>query len=322
MHISATGYLEEVASCFTKVTEDKKMIEDGRKAETVSDSEEENKKERALRKKKRDARALSLAIACLSLSTSAVSVPESAPPFLSASASASALSVPRLSALLLSALLSASDVSVPVPVSSAFLLSAFPSAFGVSVPMPGLLAPPSVLSVSGVSVPVPRSSAPPSMLSVFGVSVPVPRSLVLLFVSDLLVPVHRLSPLPFPTWSDPQTPTPVPGRQRLSQWSGILKRASSKEAPTTCAPLFPPSERPSPLLFPSSGIGEKRPFDKAFNIDCRPLADDHAGEDVGERKFDKTFINTRPLADNHAEEEVDLSFAGCGCSPGVKLNRL
>ena len=114
---------------------------------------------------------------------------------------------------------------------------------------------------------------------------------------------------------------PVPGRQRLGQWSGILKRASSEEAPTTFAPLFPPSERPSPLLFPSSGIGEKRPFDKAFNIDCRPLADDHAGKDVGERKFDKTFINTRPLADNHAEEEVDLSFAGCGCSSGVKLNR-
>ena len=27
------------------------------------------------------------------------------------------------------------------------------------------------------------------------------------------------------------------------------------------------------------------------------------------------------MADNHAEKEVDLSFAGCGCSLGVKLNR-
>ena len=51
------------------------------------------------------------------------------------------------------------------------------------------------------------------------------------------------------------------------------------------------------------------------------MADDHAGKDVGQSKFDKTFINALPLADNHAEKEVDLSFAGCGCSPGVKLNR-
>ena len=157
-------------------------------------------------------------------------------------------------------------------------------------------------SVSGVSVPVPGSSAP---LSVSGVPVPVPG----------------LSPPPFPTWSDPQTPTPVSGRQRLSQWSGILKKASSEESPTTCAPLFLPSEHPSPLLFPSSSIDEKRPFDMAFNINCRPLADDHAGKDVGQRKFDKTFSNSRPLANNHAKEEVDLGFAECGYSPGVKLNR-
>ena len=85
----------------------------------------------------------------------------------------------------------------------------------------------------------------------------------------------------------------------------------------TFASLFPPSERSSPLFFPSSDIGKKRPFDKAFNIDCRLLADDHAGEDVGKKKFDKTFINTRPLADNHAKKEVDLSYAGCGCSPEV-----
>ena len=44
MHISATGYLEEGAPCFTEVTEDEKMIEDGGEAETVSDLEEENKK--------------------------------------------------------------------------------------------------------------------------------------------------------------------------------------------------------------------------------------------------------------------------------------
>ena len=42
---------------------------------------------------------------------------------------------------------------------------------------------------------------------------------------------------------------------------------------------------------------------------------------IGERKLDKTFINTQPLANNHPEEEVDLSFAGCRCSPEVKLNK-
>ena len=37
-HISATGYQEKIASRFTKVTGDEEMIEDGGKAETVSDS--------------------------------------------------------------------------------------------------------------------------------------------------------------------------------------------------------------------------------------------------------------------------------------------
>ena len=85
---------------------------------------------------------------------------------------------------------------------------------------------------------------------------------------------------------------PVPERQRLGQWSGILKRASSKEAPTIFAPLFSSSERSFPFLFPFSSIGKKQLFDKAFNIDYRSLANDHAGEDVGKKKFDKTFINT------------------------------
>lgn len=44
MYISVIGYLKERALCFTKVTEDEKIIEDSRKAETVSDLEEKNKK--------------------------------------------------------------------------------------------------------------------------------------------------------------------------------------------------------------------------------------------------------------------------------------
>ena len=52
MHISATGYLEEEAFCFTKVTEDEEMIEDEGEVETVFDSEEKNKKKMLYVKKK------------------------------------------------------------------------------------------------------------------------------------------------------------------------------------------------------------------------------------------------------------------------------
>ena len=140
MHISATEYLEEGAPRFTKVTGDEEMIEDGGEAETVSDSEEENKKKRALRKEKRDARALSFTAARPSASAFAMSVLGSAPP--SASASASAVSMPGSSALMLSTLPSTSGVSVLVPESSALLSSALPPASGVSVLVPDLSAPP------------------------------------------------------------------------------------------------------------------------------------------------------------------------------------
>ena len=54
---------------------------------------------------------------------------------------------------------------------------------------------------------------------------------------------------------------------------------------------------PSLFLFPSSSIGKKRPFDKAFNINCRPLTDDHTKKDV------------------------KLSYAECQYPPAVKANR-
>ena len=300
MHIYAIGYLKKEALCFTKITGDEKIIEDGGEAETVSNLEEENKKKRALRKKKKNTRVLSFTAARPSASASAVSVPWSAPLF--ASVSASPVFVLGSSAFLSSVYPSASGVFVSVPGSSALLLSALPSTSGVSLPLLG-------------------SSASPSVLSVFAVSVSVPRLSVLLSVSGVPVPLLELSSLPFFIWSFLQTPTPVPERQRLGHWSGILKKTSSEEAPTTFASLFLPSECPSPLLFPSSGIGEKRPFDKAFNIDCQPLADNYVGKDVGKRKFDKTFISTWPLTNNHVKKEVDLRFAGCRCSLGAKLNR-
>ena len=70
--------------------------------------------------------------------------------------------------------------------------------------------------------------------------------------------------------------------------------ASSKETSPTFAL---PSECLSFLFFPSSGIGKKRLFNKAFNIDYWPLAD------------------------NHVEKDVDLSFAECQCPSAVKANR-
>lgn len=188
MHISATGYLEEGASCFTKaIADDEKMIEDSKEVETVSNLEKEKKK-RVLHKEKRKAQALSLAAARLSAFVSAISV------------SGSAL-------LSVSALLSRSNVFVPVP-----WLSASPSVssvLGMSVAMPEFSAP---LSVSGVLVS--GSSALPSM---FGVFVPIPRLLAPPSVSDMpipglftppslsamLVPALGLSLPPFSTWSFP-----------------------------------------------------------------------------------------------------------------------
>ena len=196
MHIFVTRYLEEGAPYFTKVTRDKKMIEDGGEVEAVSDLEEENTKKRALHKEKKDARALSLAPVHLSVFAFAVSVSGSA--FPSTSASASAISMPGLSALLLSALPSASGVFVPVPGSSALLSFALPYPSSMSVPVPRSLAFPSVSSLSGIFVLIPGLSASPSLS---GVPVPMPGS-----------------SLPtFPTWSFPQTPMPVLGRQKLGQ---------------------------------------------------------------------------------------------------------
>lgn len=169
MPILATGYLEKGVFCFTKVTEDnKKTNKNNKKAETISNSEEEIKK-RVLHKEKKDAQALLLAAAYLYLSSVlmpglstplfvsafAVSLPVlgSTPP--SASKSGVSVLVPRLLVLLF--LLSMFGVSMPV-LESIALLSVL-SVFDMSMPVSGLLALLSVLSVSGVSVLEPGLSA-------------------------------------------------------------------------------------------------------------------------------------------------------------------
>ena len=79
-----------------------------------------------------------------------------------------------------------------------------------------------------------------------------------------------------------------------------MKRAEEL-APTSLLPL--PSINikrlsfvSSLVLFPS-GRSVKRSFDKAFDLDCRPLASDCFGK------------------------KVDLSFAGCQCPQAVKANK-
>ena len=206
------------------------------------------------------------------------------------------------------------SASIPVPGLSTAVLGSSASTFasicmlGLSVAMPELST-----AVLGSFVTVPRS-----LTAVPGLSAAMPRLSALVFASVLVPRLSALvppsapmfsgsSPLLFPTFFLRKTSMPdlTAGRQRLdgsiSGWSGKSKRASSEEL---CirrikkaaseevflpkAPLFLP-------LFLSSGIGE--------------------------RKLDKTFINTWPLANNRAEEEVNLSFAVCGCLPAVKLNK-
>ena len=166
------------------------------------------------------------------------------------------------------------------------------SASNVSMPMPGFVSPST--SVSTMSMPVPGLAA---HLSASGVSVPVFSLLAPPFLSGMLVHMPGLSSPLFSIWSSLQTPTPILGRQKLGKWSGIIKRASLEKASSTFTPLFPSSECLSPFLFPSNSIGKNRPFNKVFNINCRPLANDHVGEDV------------------------NLSFAECQCPPAVKANR-
>ena len=295
LHILSTGYLEDGALCFNEVTEhdntgfnskvveDEDGEEDGK--EVVTNSEEEASKKRARRKAKSNAaRARALLLAAM--------------PGSSALASAS-VPVPGSSA--------PASASISVPGSSTAMLGSSAPA-SVSIPMPGLSAamPESSVAMPGSSVAMPELSA-----IMPGLSAPTSASVLMPELSAPVPPSAPMLPgsssLPFPVLSSPKTPTPdlAAGRQRLdniiSGWSGKnkrtspeelysgrIKRLASEEAFSSRAPLFF-------LLFPSSGIGK--------------------------RKLDKTFINTRPLANNHAKEEVDLSFARCGCSPGVKLNR-
>ena len=161
-------------------------------------------------------------------------------------------------------------------------------------------------AVPGLSVAVPELSATvPGSFALTSASVPTPESSALIPLSTPMLP--RSSLLPFLGLSLLKTLTPnlAAGRRKLDDiifvWSGSSKRGSSEELcsgrikKAASEEAFSPNAPLFLLLFPSSSIGE--------------------------RKLDKTFINTWPLANNHAKEEGDLSFAMCECPSTVKLNR-
>lgn len=59
-----------------------------------------------------------------------------------------------------------------------------------------------------------------------------------------------------------------------------MKKISLKKAAPIFASLLLPVKYPSPPLLPFSDTKKKQSFDMAFNLDCRPLANDHIRKDV------------------------------------------
>lgn len=163
MSISASRYLAKGAFCFIKVTrDDKKINENSKKVEMVSDLEEKRKKN-ALHKKKKDVQTLLLVATCSSTSAvlmllfgsfsswfvSAIFVPKTSVQ-LSTSASIFVISV-NVSRY---AFLSLSISAMSILVSGSFF---FPFASIIFMPVPRLSA---LLSTFIVFMAVPKFSAP------------------------------------------------------------------------------------------------------------------------------------------------------------------
>lgn len=147
-----------------------------------------------LYKKKRDIQALLLATVSTFAFALVMSIPGSA--FSFGFAFVLAVSMFGLSAHLFSTLLFVSGMFMPVLRSSVLLLFGHLSASGVFMTMLGLL---TILFVLFMS----------SMFMLL------PRLLALPFVSDILVPEPKLSPLPFAIWFFLQIPTFILERQKL-----------------------------------------------------------------------------------------------------------
>lgn len=206
--------------------------------------------------------------------------------------SLSVLPMLDLSAPLMSGLFAppVTDLSAPpMPkLSSASALPLAGSFFTSTPPVPGLFA-----------LPIPEHysmSAPPMPGSSFAFALPMPS------LSALPMPVFSVFSFSALPWLSPHIP--APRKQRLIKWNQRVKKTSSSKELT---PIF---------LLPLPFIDIKRPFFIPFSV-FFPL-----GRSV-KRLFDKAFdSDCRPLANDCSEKEVNLSFAGCQYSQAVKANRV
>ncbi len=148
-----------------------------------------------------------------------------------------------------------------------------------------------------------RSSVSSALFAPSAPAVPVTGSSAPSVLSGPAMPVSESSAPSAPFVLFPQTSTPR--RRRLIELNRRKMKAISKELAPVYICQLSSGQLPSspflflsnPVLFPTSRIGKKRSFDKAFDINSRLLTKDHTGE------------------------EVDLSLAGCHCSTAVKANR-
>ncbi len=169
-------------------------------------------------------------------------------------------------------------------------LSALSASTGSAVPVLGSSAPSaSVPSTSTPSASAPSTSAPfTSALSASAPSISFGYAFLMPSLSASVAPLFGSSAF------SALVVTPTLGRQKLIELNQREKRVTSEElAPAFILLLL---SKP-PLLFLANRVSKKRSFDKAFNI------------------------NGRPLANNQFGKDVNLSLGGCQCPPAVKANR-
>lgn len=112
--------------------------------------------------------------------------------------------------------------------------------------------------------------------------------------------------------------------------SGALSLPSAHAPPpASFSPLSTPSGTPSCVPWSASvrtlfadGAGSFIDWQTTELLDRSTSVEPQSTTSVNDKKrsFDRAFI-TNPLARSHAQKELDLNFAGCTCSPSVKINR-
>ncbi len=141
----------------------------------------------------------------------------------------------------------------------------------------------SAMPVLGLSAPSASAPSTSVLFASFGSTVPMPG------LSASATPVFGSS-----TFST-LVVTPTLGKQKLIELNQREKKATLEELAPAFTLLLP--SKP-PLLFSANYVSKKRLFDKAFNINCQPLANNQFGKDI------------------------DQSFAGCQYLLAVKTNKM